>query len=198
VCTFLRCWCSFSSCRRAVSAPPTLWTTGNDSEMGFSCSRSAQIGPSRLLGTGLMVFEPTANENLVLWGQKRLVVCALFEGQTGGVAVVCKGGGVRACARGLTRLLSGLGGASRCTLGPGKRSRSLRWAFGRPRAVELGGPKTAVFCASWGLRATIYNSPVSQRDAPAVVCPSRGIRGAQFGFSTFRLSVNTGLLGCFF
>jgi hypothetical protein len=67
-----------------------------------------------------MVLEPTANENLVLWGQKRLVVCALFEGQTGGVAVVYKGGGVRSCARGLTRLLFGLGGASRCTLGPGK------------------------------------------------------------------------------
>ena len=89
-------------------------------EMGFSCSRSAQIGPSRLLGTGLMVLEPTANENLVLWGQRRLFVCALFGGQTGGVAVVYKGGGVRSCARGLTRLLSGLGGASRCTLGPGK------------------------------------------------------------------------------
>ena len=57
-------------------------------EMGFSCSRSAQIGPSRLLGTGLMVFEPTANENLVLWGQKRLVVCALFEGQKG-VSPLC-------------------------------------------------------------------------------------------------------------
>ena len=84
VCTLLRCWCSFSSCRHAVFAPPTLWTTGNDPEMGVSCSRSAQIGPSRLSGTGLMVLGPTANETLVLWGQKRLVVCALFEGQTGG------------------------------------------------------------------------------------------------------------------
>ena len=85
---FLRCWCSFSSCRRAVFAPPTLWMTGNDPEMGFSCSRSAQIWPSHLLGTGLMVFEPTANENLVLWGQKRPVVCALFEGQKG-VSPLC-------------------------------------------------------------------------------------------------------------
>jgi hypothetical protein len=178
--------------------PPRCGRQEMTPEMGFRAPEVPRLGQAacRALASWYLGRQQTKPWSS---GDRSALLCVLsLRGKRGGVAVVCKGGGVRSCTRGLTRLLSGRGGASRCTLRPGKRLRSLRWAFGRPRAVELGGPKTAVFCASWGLRATIYNSPVSQRDAPAVVCPSRGIRGAQFGFSTSRLSVNTGLLGCFF
>ena len=138
-----------------------------------------------------MVFEPTANENLILWGQNRLVVCALFEGQTGGVAVVYKGGGVRARYPTQTHKLGVMGPASGPRQGTPPLLLCLGVCLGCLFPCVWGASKNGVFGVSRSPPCRINYAADSNPQMPLGQQKHSQDTGERFGFSASSLCLQS-------